>query len=182
MNFRSRIDTFRYFPRFLSFGVDQPPHIARDAEFATRGRYARAMASNKMLDGSKLKVGDFMSRVSYMRVKSISGDNVVVENQDGFSWSISKTILEAEATSSTQYTDTKKVNRTELARIFELEVRDSVFSCSFTKLPNLSDQEALLANADLSTSAKRRKVAKDISKGDERTLHGFIVDTHEVRS
>jgi hypothetical protein len=134
----------------------------------------------KSLDGAKLKVGDFLSRVSYMKVVSISGDSVEVENKGGFRWSISKSILEAESTSSTQFVETRRVTRTELARILEQDVRDSVFSVAFTKLPDPNDQEKLLADADLSTPAKRKRVAKDISVGKERVLPGHISDTHEL--
>jgi len=134
------------------------------------------------LDASKLKAGDFMSRISYMRVVSVDGDSVEVENEAGFRWSIGTSILEAEAVSSDQFSKTQKVTRTELARILEVDVRDSVFSVAFTKLPEVSEQEKALADADLSTPAKRRKVAKDLGVGKERVLHGHLVDTHEIVS
>ena len=136
------------------------------------------MAEEKKLDASKLKPGDVMSRISYMRVISVNGDSVEVENENGFRWSISRSILENEAHSSSQFSTTKKVNRTELARFLEQDVRDSVFSCSFVKLPSLADQEKKLAESDMSTQAKRRKVAKDISSGETRVLHGHLEDTH----
>ena len=126
------------------------------------------------LDASKLKVGDIMSRVSYMKVVSIDGDSVVVRNEKGFQWSISKGVLEAEARSSSQFSKTEKVTRTELARILEQDVRDSAFCVTFNKLPDASDQEAVLAGADLSTPAKRKRVAKELAVGKERVLHGHI--------
>ena len=134
----------------------------------------------KRLDASALKPGDIMSRVSYMRVVAVDGDSVQVENADGFKWTISKAILEAEAHSSSQYTESIKVNRTELARLLEQDVRDTAFSACFTKLPDAADQEALLASADLSTPAKRKRVARDLGVGKERVMHGHIVDTHEL--
>ena len=132
------------------------------------------------LDASQLKEGDFLSRISYMRVISVDGDHVEVENEAGFRWSIGRSILEAEAVSSNQFRKTSKVTRTELARILEQDVRDSVFSVSFTKMPDGADQEKTLADADLSTQAKRRRLAKELSVGKERILHGYSADSHEL--
>ena len=138
------------------------------------------MAAAKKLDASKLKVGDFMSRISYMRVVGMDGGSVEVENSDGFRWTVAKSILEAEATASDQYTSVQRVTRTELARILEQDVRDCVFSVCFTKMPDPADQEALLAGADMSTPAKRKRVAKELGVGKERVLHGHVEDTHEL--
>lgn len=143
-------------------------------------RRQTAMATAKKLDASKLKPGDCMSRIQYITVVRNDGITVVVRDETGFEWGIDRSILEAQAFSSSQFTETKKVTRTELARICEQDVRDSVFSVSFTKMPNQADQEKMLADADLSTPAKRKRVAKDISTGPERILHGRIVDTHEL--
>lgn len=134
------------------------------------------------LDASKLKAGDFLSRISYMRVISVDGDSVEVENEAGFRWSIGRSIVEAEAVSSDQFTETQKVTRTELARILECDVRDSVFSVAFTKLPDAAEQERTLAAADLSTPAKRKRIAKELGVGKERVLHGHNADTHELAS
>ena len=132
------------------------------------------------LDASKLKAGDFLSRISYMRVISVDGDSVEVENEAGFRWSIARSILEAEAVSSNQFKETKKVTRTELARVMEQDIRDSVFSVAFTKMPDAASQEKTLAEADLSTPAKRRRVAKELGVGKERVLHGHLDDTHDL--
>lgn len=141
---------------------------------------AMASSSEKKLDASKLKVGDAMSRIQYMKVVRIGATSVTVQDETGFEWDIGKSILEAQAYTADQFTETVKVSRTELARIMEMEVRDSIFSCCFSKLPNADDQEKALANADLSTAAKRKRVAKEISVGAERVLVGHVTDTHEL--
>jgi hypothetical protein len=115
-----------------------------------------------------------------MRVLSNNGNCVEVENKDGFKWSVAKSILEAETCSAHQFEDVRRVTRTELARILEQEVRDSVFSACFTKLPDPKDQETLLEGADISTAAKRRRLAKDLSLGKERVIFAYITDTHEM--
>ena len=138
------------------------------------------MSAAAKLDASALKAGDFLSRISYMRVLGVDGDSVEVENKDGFRWSVSKSILEAEACAADQFTTERKVTRTELARILEQDVRDSVFSACFTKLPDPRDQEALLDGADISTTAKRRRLAKELTVGKERVIFAHITDTHEM--
>lgn len=55
-----------------------------------------------------------------------------------------------------------------------------VFSCCFNKLPNVDEQDAMLDGADLSTSAKRKRVAKDLQVGPERVMHAYALDTHEL--
>lgn len=71
------------------------------------------------LDASKLKVGDCLSRIQYMKVVRISGDSVTVRDPTGFEWSIGKEILEKQAFSSSQFTEAERVTRTELARVLE---------------------------------------------------------------
>lgn len=132
------------------------------------------------LDGSKLVAGEILSRVSYMRVVSVCGDTVEVENTDGLRWTIDKSLLESEARSSSQFEETKRVTRTELARILEVEVRDSAFSVAFTKAPDAADQEKALDGADLSTPAKRKRVAKELGVGKERVMHAHLDDSHEL--
>jgi hypothetical protein len=136
--------------------------------------------SEKKLNAGQLKVGgDHMSRIQYMRVLAINGESVEVEDETGFK-TISRSILEAQAYTAHQYTSVEKVSRTELARIAEQDVRDAVMSCSFTKLPSADDQEKALAQADLSTPAKRKRVAKEIATGPKRVMHCHITDTHEL--
>lgn len=132
------------------------------------------------MNASTLKPGDIMSRVSYMTVVSVSGSSVEVENEDGFRWTIAKSVLEAEAHTTSQFTEEVKVNRTELARMLEQDARDTAFSVCFTKLPDAEDQEAALASADISTPAKRKRVARELGIGKERIMHGHLLDTHEL--
>lgn len=136
--------------------------------------------SGNHCDVSSLKVGDFMSRVNYMRVTSIDGDYVSVEDENGFSWRIGRSIVGAQCDSSDQFTKEERVTLTEAARILEQDVRDCVFSCEFTKAPDIKDQDQMMQNADLGTQAKRRRVIKEMCTGKERIMHGHILDTHEI--
>lgn len=132
------------------------------------------------LDSSRLKLGECLSRIQYMTVCDIKGTAVTVKDESGFEWTVDKSILEKQAYSAEQFSATEKVTRTELARIVEQDIRDAAFSCAFNKLPTASDQDKLLENADISTAAKRKRIAKDLCTGAERILRGHIVDTHEL--
>ena len=129
-------------------------------------------------DVSKLVVGSVMSRVNYITVMKINSDSVEVKDTTGMVWTISNSILEAQAHTADQFTSTKKVTRIELARTMEEELRDTVFSCAFNKLPNANEQEKLLEEADLTTPAKRKKVARELGVGPERVMIGHVTDTH----
>jgi hypothetical protein len=135
----------------------------------------------KLCDIGKLKVGDFLSEVNYIKVLSVTDKDCEVEDAlSGKKWTVSKGILETQAYTSDQFLTCEKVTRTELARILEVDIRDKVFSVCFNKMPQLADQEKMLETADLSTPAKRRKVAKDLGVGEERVMHAFATDTHEM--
>lgn len=129
---------------------------------------------------SSFRVGDVMSRINYITVVSVDGDRVTVRDTTGFEWSIGNSILENQAYTSNQYTRVEKVTRTELARLLEQDIRDSVFSCAFNKLPNADEQDSILEKADLSTGAKRKRVAKELQVGPERVMHAYAEDTHEM--
>lgn len=148
----------------------------------------RAPASGKQVtlvggarcDTASLRTGDVLSRMNYMTVVAIHGDSVHVRDPTGFEWSIKDTILRSQAYASDQYASVEAVTRVELARLLEQDVRDTAFSCSFRKLPNADEQDALLDGADLSTGVKRKRVAKALQQGPERVMHGYIEDTHEL--
>jgi hypothetical protein len=148
-----------------------------------------------------LKPGDFLSRINYIKIVSNDGSNVTVQDETGFQWNIAKTILENQATNllglqllcffslillcrqaytSNQFTKVENVTRTEMAALLETEVRDQVFSCCFNKLPNSDEQSSILENADVSTAAKRKRVAKELVVGPERIMHAYLTDTHEL--
>ena len=56
---------------------------------ANNGRGSKAHGC----DPEQLEVGQFLSRVSYVRVKEILESSVIVENEFDFSWKIGKPIV-----------------------------------------------------------------------------------------
>lgn len=88
-----------------------------------------------------LKKGDFISRISYLKVEDVVGNDLIVSNEEGFKWQIDKQILENEhVVSATHFDKTKKVPKTELARIFVEETGGKAFSVNFTKKTDNSER------------------------------------------
>ena len=142
---------------------------------------AVAPPPSKKCDTGKLKIGDFLSEINYIKVTKVEAMTCDVEDANtGKKWSVSKSILETQAFTSDQHTEVKKVTKTELARILEIDIRDKVFSVCFHKMPQVDEQEKMLEHADLSTSAKRKRVAKELGVGKERVMHAYATDTHEM--
>lgn len=129
-----------------------------------------------------LKVGDWVSRASYMQVVKNDTSGLEVRNEHGMVWSIGHHIVAAECY-STQFRETREVSRTELSRIMREEARDSIFVCSFLKAVTEEHIAELLATVDTAPAgmdARRRKVlAKDLMKGERRELTGYMLGVEE---
>ena len=135
----------------------------------------------KKCDVEKLQTGSVLSRISYMTVVSKqSNGNVTVKNEQGLEWMIGKDIVEKECYTADQHSSTEKVTRTDLARLLQDEVKDTVFEVCFEKAPDAKKQAELLVDADLSTDKKRRKIVSDIQTGEERILKGHLLDFEHV--
>jgi hypothetical protein len=156
-----------------------PASSSPDNAIDTRSKLV-TLENDAKCNPEELKVGDVMSRINYITVVSVDESSCTVRDTTGFEWEVGKTILENQAYTSNQYTKVMKVTRTELARLLEQDIRDSVFSCCFNKMPNLDEQDAMLERADLSSGAKRKRVAKDLQVGSERIMHAYAEDTHEL--
>jgi hypothetical protein len=134
----------------------------------------------KKLDKTKLKVGDKLSRISYITILKLGSEsgftNYEVENENGFKWGISGDILAEECYSADQYNETKEVTRTELIEIFS-KVGDAVFTVNFNKLPTADDFLALTRDEG-NKIRSYKDMEKDFKKlkGAERTLTGYTVD------
>lgn len=95
----------------------------------------------------KIKEGDYISRISYMKVLGTNGSSTTVENEDSLVWQISNDIVNKECISASEYKEEKKVSRTELIDIFS-KVGDTVFTVNFDK-----------------------------QSGENRTLIGYLIET-----
>lgn len=131
---------------------------------------------------AELKVGDWVSRASYMRVVKNDAGGLEVQNEHGMTWSIGHHIVSAECF-STYFRETREVNRTELSRLMREEARDSIFVCSFLKAvteDHVAELLATIADAPAAMDARRRKaLAKDLMKGERRELTGYMLGVEE---
>lgn len=136
---------------------------------------AEVKAPELKCDGSKLNVGDFLSRTSYMKILSTNGKFASVENEKGLVWDIDKSILEKEAFTANQAEEVIEVNRTELINIFN-KVGDAVFTVNFNKQPTWEDYAELTRNegSKIRSFADMKKDFKAFV-GDERTLIGYLL-------
>jgi arsenate reductase-like glutaredoxin family protein len=124
-------------------------------------------------DAKQLKVGSRLSRVSYLEVLEVSPKGVVVKNTNGLQWTINPSILEAETISADQFSETKKVNRTEMAELLE-NAKDCIFTVTFGK--QLS-AEKVLNNLKDSERMSKQQLAKAILQEEQRVLIGRLVST-----
>ncbi len=134
---------------------------------------------------NELKQGQWISRLSYCKIKSIDATNTnpvaVLENESGFSWSIGGNIVEAETFSPDQYGTTSKVTSTQLAEILTQQVGDTVITVRFTKQAKPEDVLAKLTESgdNLVNIVNDKKGGKNLAKsllvGEERDLVGYVI-------
>lgn len=84
-------------------------------------------------DAKRLKVGQWLSRISYIRIQDKESLGVIrVRNTYGNEWSIGSEIVEWECVSPDQFTETQRVSRTVLARKLH-DAGQNIFKARFTK-------------------------------------------------
>ncbi|MBH22942.1 MAG: hypothetical protein CMH57_00515 [Myxococcales bacterium] len=130
-------------------------------------------------DLSKLQVGERLSRIQYYEVLEINlEDNVVkLQNEHGFKFTVTPNIIEAEMYTATQYAVEEKVSRTELVEKLE-SAGETVFAVTFLKQVTDKGIAAKLKDLDpdaVRTDKSRRALARELLKGEERTLVGYLL-------
>lgn len=148
--------------------------------------YGKRTANGKRTDVSKLRPGDFLSCTQLYKVKDVGNGRVTMvtistcaEDVGHESHStVEEDLVEAEY-DSLQVHEKIKVNKTQLGRI-AAEARGSVVEFKFYKKPTEKRGAELLDNADISTPAKRRKITKEILRGEERVMKCTVLGVNEV--
>ena len=139
------------------------------------------MATNppkKRCKFTDIKEGDYLCEVQYYKVTDKDAQKIEVKNERGFEFGINDKIIEEGLFSANQFSATKKVSRTELVRVME-NAKDTVFMVNFNKQPNEESVKHILEStslADFGDDTKRKKLAKDLMLGEERTLIGYLLD------
>lgn len=127
-------------------------------------------------DPEQLIVGQFLSRVSYVKVKDISDASIIVENESGFSWKIAKPIVEKEMVSAHQIDEEQSMTRTEVVKRLQ-SAGDTIFSVCFCKKITekpIAERLATIDPGDIDTPKKRRALAKEFLSGETRILVGYL--------
>lgn len=133
------------------------------------------------MDFKQIKVGEVLSSTMYMEVVNKTSDSVEVKDSFGRKFTVKgQKLIEESMNSNTQFTQEKKVTRTEAANILT-GAGDSVFTAVFDKqsgeervlVGKLVDSENLMGRSnvdDLLTTDtnKRRQI-------DHRTLKSIIL-------
>lgn len=132
---------------------------------------------SKKCNATELTVGNRLSRTSYLEVIETRpySNELTVKNETGLTWNISKNIIEKECYSAHQFNEVKEVTRTELIEIFS-QMGDSIFTCSFHKLPTPEDF-LKLTRGENNIIRSFKEMEKDFKKfkGEERILTGYII-------
>ena len=129
----------------------------------------------KCCDAKQVQVGDFVSRTTYAKVVGTYGNGFALESESGKRITASNSGLENWAFTAGQHTSTRRVTVNELVCVFRNDVRDKVFSFSFTKPPTEANQDRILAHAKLNTAKSRKRVAAMLVAGTTCSVPGAYV-------
>lgn len=132
----------------------------------------------KRMKFSDINEGDFLCEIQYYKVTDKDDQKIQVKNERGFEFGINNKIIEEGLYSANQFTITKKVNKTELVRVFE-NAKDTIFTINFNKQPSEETVQEILDKtliSDFTDAGKRKKLAQHLMHGKERTLIGYLQD------
>jgi hypothetical protein len=140
--------------------------------------------TNKRLDTSQLKIGEYLSDIQYYKIIEINSEKITVVNERGFEFDIDRDIVEEGIYSASQYQIERMVSRTEICEMLE-QAGNNVFTVNFNKqireqelqekiLKAIKDSAGkLLGDRDLEKALK--KLSKESLEGEERTLIGYLL-------
>lgn len=130
---------------------------------------------------------DILSRTSYMQVID-TGSKVKVKNTTGFQWEIENPIIQNECKSANFFNKEEVVSRTRICEILE-STNGAVFTVTFSKQITEEDILSKLLDIGLENTQENEGVwvdkndysllTKEILKGEERTLIGYLIDTKQ---
>lgn len=125
-----------------------------------------------------IKRNDILSRTSYMQVID-TGSKVSVKNTNDLKWNITNDILQNECKSANFFNKEETVSRTKICEILESTngaVFTVVFNKQITEEQLLNDLRNIASYGDVEDV---EQLTKDILKGEERTLIGYLIDTKQ---
>ena len=141
------------------------------------------MTNNINID--KLKVGDYLSETQYYKILKINSKTVALINEKGIKYNFEKELIVEAMHSASLYEIEKKVNRTEINEILQ-QAGNNIFTVNFHKqvkekdikeklVDTIKDEDGNLLNSE-DIEKKLKKISKELTKGEERTLIGYLVE------
>lgn len=126
-----------------------------------------------------LKKGDWLSRISYIRILEQTSKGYRVENASGFSWTIGEDIIENECEPAFECEGTENMTQTQLVDLLLTEARGCVVEVRFTKKQTPERILQQLSGTDVSSMSKAaaKKFASQLLIGEERVLVGYVIGT-----
>ena len=153
-------------------------------------KYKVVLAQGKRCDPFKLTEKSLLYRPAKIVVLNVTGTNLSVRNQElhtkgivGSDWTLGSDLIGSQCWSPDQYTEIKKINRTEMARIINEEVGDCICKIEFNKQPDpkkmaelIRDGSRLIEESDESEEKKTAQYKKifDRLDGEYREIRGYI--------
>ena len=140
-------------------------------------------------NASKLKKGDHLSRISFMKIEggSVQRGGFHVSNEDGFQWSIGTNVIKKEC-NSTHYDEEVKVSKTVLAETL-MSARDAIIKVVFDKADGTErtltgyviGAEVVLGRTIAIDLNQEKKIKKN-KEGDEYDTRQRLVDHRTLKS
>lgn len=122
----------------------------------------------------QLKSNDYFSLLQNFKVDHL--DSQFVYTTDGVK--ISNDIVTERCHSANQFTEERKVSKTEMAKIFS-QAFGAVFTVTFRKLPKTEDLTQMVVGFNNGSFSSKEKIEKDIKqfmKGERRILIGTMTN------
>lgn len=135
------------------------------------------MVKQQICDPIKLASGHYVSELQFYRVHqhNVHG-GIELENERGFKFTVSKSIISEGYYSADQYDKEESVTRTELIEIFS-RCWGAVFTVEFKKQPKQTEINKVIASMQGETVAKQKKAIKEAMSGEHRKMVGYLTST-----
>lgn len=126
-------------------------------------------------NANDLRVGDFVSRISYCQVTKKNPNKVWVKNESGYEWGISNSVIEKEMFTAGHYSRVEKQTMTQLAETL-MNARNAAFTVCFERKLTPDYVEKVIAKNSDSTP---KEISKLVLHGKTRILIGKLESVEE---
>ena len=132
-----------------------------------------------------VKVGDRIWTINHFTVQAVNAHTIDIIDEAGNKSKVSNSIIANEYHSTSRYTTTEKVSRTEMVNKMK-HAGHGAFTVTFNKAIDnntLADKIGAAMDSDtIGTQAKRRKFCNAENKGEERTMQARLDRDPQTRA